>query len=135
MKRIEAHYKMFREFYLLDSLESQKILDKYKKCDWFVLDEKICIYFNDEQDNRKYRIIDAIEIESIKIKDIETGTFIDRPTALKNIILYTDTNEPYKILCEWYYYGVNDNGELDITKTIFKSIKIIEDHSDREIVF
>ena len=123
LKRIESHYLMNKELNNYPKNNDEKILKKYQNEDWFVLNEKPCIYYT-ENGKETYQAIDTNKIKKYKKNGYKTGTFIDEHQAKYCIYLFTDKNIRMQISCPWMGY----NNSLNF-------IEIVEDFSDRKIIF
>lgn len=104
LKRIEQHYKQYQ---LCNSSrtshnDKQKIFQFNSRRDWFVKEEKLCVFY--ETFGKEFFAIDKSEIKKYKDKGKEVGTFYDDFYAIYCIILYTDDNKPFQFSCPWCGY-------------------------------
>jgi len=119
LKRIEEHYKQYKELEEWRGREKQEILKENQNKDWFVKIIKDCIYY-DNNGKKTYSCIDKSQIERYKNnKTVELGTFIDLTTAQNQIILYTDDNKKFQFWCPWCGYFE----KLNYCKIIVKPIE------------
>jgi len=106
LKRIEEHYKQYRELESYNNIDPQKIMKENKNKDWFVNSPRLAAF---EKDSDKWFAIDKKNEDTMKKAGYTVKILIDSMTAQNQIILYTDDNKPWQIWPTWcgYFESLN----------------------------
>lgn len=122
LKRIEEHYKQYREIESYRGKDDQTILEGNKDKDWFVKKDRLVTFKPNHTES--YWAIDEKDKEKCLKAGNTIAIFIEVMTAQHQIILYTDDNKPWQIFAPWCGYFETLN-----------YAEIVEDNSDRKIEF
>lgn len=100
LKRIEEHYRQYKQLENCRGKDPYQILELNKDKDWFVNEPRYYI----SRDNITNIIISESEVQKCKDLGYEIKITPDLNLAQNTIILYTDDNKPYQFWCPWCGY-------------------------------
>jgi len=102
LKRIDEHKEVYRKLndYSFVKRNRQDILKEYANKDWFVKEDKLAIY----KDENHYFVIDPENKNRVIKEGYNVKTIIDETVASNCIRLYTDDGKTFQFWCPWVGY-------------------------------